>query len=75
MKLYITVTEILGKHEFEMETDVNPELPWHDFVRKIKLVKILDKDYPNWQSYDINIDLGENSDEVETSIDDPIDID
>lgn len=57
MKLYITVTDVLGTKQFEMETDQDPDLPWHDFVKAIKLHKILDRDYPDWQGYDIDIDV------------------
>ena len=55
MKIYITVTEILGTKEFGLETDQDPELPWHDFVKAIDLHRILDRDYPDWQGYDIDL--------------------
>lgn len=56
MKLYITVTEVLGTKEFEMITDVDPDLPWHDFIKAINLHRRLDSEYPDWQGYDIDID-------------------
>lgn len=56
LKLYVTVTNLLGINEFEMTTDADPTLPWHDFIEKIQLHKRLDKEYPDWQGYDINID-------------------
>lgn len=64
LKLYITVKELLGNKEFEMITDVDPELPLEEFVDKIKLIKLLDKDYPDWQSYEIDIDLKEKNEDI-----------
>ena len=62
MRLYITVTTINQTHDFEMTTAVNPDLPWHEFIEKIKLHKYLDQHYDDWQGYDINIDDSEVSD-------------
>lgn len=62
MKLYITVTLPLRIETFEMDTSVNPELPWQEFIEKLKLHKYLDKHYEDWQGYDINIDEEEISD-------------
>ena len=56
-RLYITVTEILSEKQFELDTEVDVELPWHDFIKAINLHQILDRDYPDWQGYDINIDV------------------
>lgn len=56
IKLYVTVTELLGVREFDMITDVDPDLPWSEFITAINLHKRLDKEYPDWQGYDINID-------------------
>lgn len=56
MKIYVTVTNLLSVEEFEIETKVDPELPWHDFIEAINLHKILDHRFPDWQGYDLNID-------------------
>lgn len=56
MKLYITVTRINQIDQFEMETKVDPDLPWHEFIEKLNLHKYLDQHYDDWQGYDIDID-------------------
>lgn len=56
MKVYVTVTNLLGVAEFELDTLVDPDLPWNEFIEKINLHKILDNKFPDWQGYDLNID-------------------
>jgi hypothetical protein len=56
MKIYIVATNMLGVHEFEMDTDVDPDLPYAEFVKAVGIPAILDKNYPGWVNFDINID-------------------
>lgn len=56
MKIYCTVTLPLSQESFEFDTAVDPDLPWHDFIKAINLHSRLDKEYPDWQGYDLDID-------------------
>lgn len=56
MKIYVVATNLLGVHEFEMDTLVDPDLPYHEFVKAAGIAERLDKEYPGWRSFDINID-------------------
>lgn len=57
MKIYVTVTDLLGQHNFEMTVKKSQaDLPYQEFLQAIQLHKYLDQHYPDWGGYDINLD-------------------
>jgi len=55
MLLLITVRTPLQEYQFDLETKLNMELPYEDFVTKLKLKEKLDKKYPGWTSFEIDL--------------------
>ena len=55
MNLLITVRTPLQEYQFDLETKLDMELPYADFVNKLKLKDRLDKKYPNWTSFEIDL--------------------
>jgi trans-aconitate methyltransferase len=59
MKYQILVTrnQLLGVDEFIYETDLSPETPYAEWVKKSGLEAYLAKNYPDRVCVDINMDL------------------
>jgi hypothetical protein len=59
MKYQIIVTrnQLLAIDEFEFETDVSPETPYAEWVKKSGLEAYLEANYPDRVCVDINMDL------------------
>ena len=55
MNLRITVRTPLQEYEFDIETKLNMELPYDEFVTKLKLKDKLNKKYPDWISFEIDL--------------------
>ncbi len=55
MKLLITVKTLLQEYQFDLETKLDMELPYEEFVNKLKIKDKLDKKYPNWTSFEIDL--------------------
>lgn len=53
--LRITVVTELSQHYFDLDTDIDIETPFHEFVDRIDLIAQLDRDYPGWTYYDIDL--------------------
>lgn len=55
MLLLITVRTPLQEFQFDLETNLDMELPYAEFVNKSKIKDKLDKKYPDWTSFDIDL--------------------
>lgn len=40
-----------------MTTDLDQDLEWSEYIKALRLHQYLDRNYPDWQGYDIDIDL------------------
>lgn len=55
MKLLISVKRLLGSDQFDLETDISIELPYHEFIEKLEIKKLLDQRYSEWLSFEIDL--------------------
>jgi hypothetical protein len=55
MELLITVKTPLSEHQYTIETDLDPELPYAEFIEKLDIKNHLDQAWPNWTNFEIEI--------------------
>ena len=55
MELLITVKTPLSEHQYTIESDLDIELPYAEYIQKLDIEKHLDKNYPGWVDYEIDL--------------------
>jgi len=53
--LLITVTTDLATYQLDLDTDIDIELPYAEFVEKLDIHSLLDKEYSGWTKFDIDL--------------------
>ena len=53
--LLITVTTHLTTYQFELDTDIDIELPYAEFEEKLHIHSLLDKEYSGWTKFEIDL--------------------
>ena len=53
--LLITVTTHLATYQLDLDTDIDIELPYTEFVEKLGILTLLDKEYSGWTKFDIDL--------------------
>ena len=55
MKLLITVKTLLSEHQYTIDSDLDIELPYAEYIQKLGIEQDLDKNYPDWIDYEIDL--------------------
>jgi hypothetical protein len=55
MELLITVKTLLSEHQYTIESDLDIELPYAEYIQKLGIEKHLDKNYSGWVDYEIDL--------------------
>jgi hypothetical protein len=55
MKLLITVKTPLSEHQYTIDSDLDIEIPYAEYIQKLGIEKHLDKNYPGWVDYEIDL--------------------
>ena len=53
--LLITVTTHLATYQLDLDTDIDIELPYTEFVEKLDIHSLLDKEYSGWTKFEIDL--------------------
>jgi len=55
MELLITVKTLLSEHQYTIDSDLDIEIPYAEYIKKLGIEKDLDKNYPGWTDYEIDL--------------------
>lgn len=55
MELLITVKTLLGEHQYTIDSDLDIEIPYAEYVERLGIEAELDKNYPGWVDYEIDL--------------------
>ena len=55
MELLVTVKTLLGEHQYTIDSDLDIEIPYAEYVERLGIEAELDKNYPGWVDYEIDL--------------------
>lgn len=55
MELLITVKTLLGEHRYTIDSDLDIEIPYAEYIQRLGIEAELDKNYPGWVDYEIDL--------------------
>lgn len=55
MKLLITVKTPLSEHQYTIDSDLDIEIPYAEYIKQLGIEAELDKNYPGWVDYEIDL--------------------
>lgn len=55
MELLITVKTLLGEHQYTIDSDLDIEIPYAEYIQRLGIEAELDKNYPGWVDYEIDL--------------------
>lgn len=55
MELLITVKTPLSENQYTIDSDLDIEIPYAEYIQKLGIEKDLDKNYPGWIDYEIDL--------------------
>ena len=55
MELLITVKTLLSEQQYTIDSDLDIELPYAEYIERLGIEADLDKKYPEWISYEIDL--------------------
>lgn len=55
MELLITVKTPLSEHQYTIDSDLDIEIPYAEYIERLGIEAELDKNYPGWVDYEIDL--------------------
>lgn len=55
MELLITVKTLLSEHQYTIDSDLDIEIPYAEYIERLGIELELDKNYPGWVDYEIDL--------------------